>query len=145
MTPTHDSGKSIPLEEARGHYLSLLSAVFVLFADRPPMELHAFFKKAVHLKAITDLNLCLDEKFFNKIVEMHSVLHPRDGIYPNPPDCCRHCGGALVRENRRSPDGCTCSPPAGVNHGLVPRNTCLCAECDPDKTGSVRLPPPGAS
>ena len=66
-----------------------------------------------------------------------------DGSAPySNPDACRGCGGALLPEHRRAADGCPCNAPRGVNHGLVPKNTCTCEECDPAQTGSTRIPPP---
>lgn len=57
----------------------------------------------------------------------------------SPPDLCRACGGMLLPENRRIADCCPCNSPRGVNHGLVPKNTCTCVECDPAQTGSTRI------
>lgn len=51
---------------------------------------------------------------------------------------CRACNRALLSENIRVADGCPCNSPRGVNHGLVPKNTCTCNECDPAQTGSTR-------
>jgi hypothetical protein len=51
---------------------------------------------------------------------------------------CRACGKELTPECAWVADGCPCNSPRGVNHGLVPRRTCACAECDPDQTGSTR-------
>lgn len=61
------------------------------------------------------------------------------GLYSNPPDVCRGCGAMLLPENRRIADGCPCNNPRGINHGLVPKNTCTCVECDPAQTGSTRI------
>jgi hypothetical protein len=56
---------------------------------------------------------------------------------------CRGCGATrLLDETSLSiADGCPCNSPRGVNHGLVPKNTCTCLECDPEQTGSTRHPP----
>lgn len=52
---------------------------------------------------------------------------------------CRGCGKVLLPENfGMVADGCPCNSPRGVNHGLVPKDTCTCHECDPAQTGSVR-------
>lgn len=59
--------------------------------------------------------------------------------WSGPPDLCRGCGGMILPENRRIADGCPCNSPRGVNHGLVPKNTCTCPECDPAGTGSTRI------
>lgn len=54
---------------------------------------------------------------------------------------CRGCGKSLLAENFAGiADGCPCNSPRGVNHGLVPVNTCTCDECDPAQTGSTRCP-----
>lgn len=53
---------------------------------------------------------------------------------------CRGCGKPLDAENRRVADGCPCNSPRGVNHGLVARETCTCAVCDPEQTGATRYP-----
>lgn len=55
------------------------------------------------------------------------------------PDLCRGCGGMILPENRRIADGCPCNAARGINHGLVPKNTCTCSECDPAQTGSARI------
>ncbi len=55
-----------------------------------------------------------------------------------PPDACRSCGGELWVEFATVADGCPCNSPRGVNHGLVPVNTCTCIECDPKQTGASR-------
>ncbi len=55
-------------------------------------------------------------------------------------DVCRGCGKPLDPQNRILADGCPCNSPRGVNHGLVPKDTCTCRECDPEQTGSVRQP-----
>ena len=47
----------------------------------------------------------------------------------------------ILPENRRIADGCACNSPRGINHGLVPKNTCTCLTCDPEQTGSTRYPP----
>jgi hypothetical protein len=59
--------------------------------------------------------------------------------WSNPPDSCRACVGAILPENRRIADGCPCNSARGINHGLVPKNTCTCVECDPAQTGSTRI------
>lgn len=64
--------------------------------------------------------------------------YPFEDLF-GPPDDCRHCGGALLVENRRIADGCPCNSPRGINHGLVAKNTCTCLECDPAQTGSTRI------
>jgi hypothetical protein len=52
---------------------------------------------------------------------------------------CRGCQKPLLKANRATiADGCPCNSPRGVNHGLVPKNTCTCLVCDPAQTGSVR-------
>lgn len=61
-----------------------------------------------------------------------------DGPF-SPPDSCRGCGGALLPENRTIADACPCNSPRGINHGLVPKNTCTCVECDPAQTGGTRI------
>lgn len=63
-----------------------------------------------------------------------------DSLYSNP-DSCRGCGATILPENRRIADGCSCNSPRGINHGLVPKNTCTCVACDPAQTGSTRYPP----
>jgi len=54
------------------------------------------------------------------------------------PRTCRACRSPLRPENLRIADGCPCNSPRGVNHGLVPTDTCTCPECDPAQTGSTR-------
>jgi len=54
---------------------------------------------------------------------------------------CRGCDRFIMPKNYRIADGCPCNNPRGINHGLVPKNTCTCAECDPEKTGGTRYPP----
>lgn len=51
---------------------------------------------------------------------------------------CRHCGTSLSLANLVVADGCPCNSGRGINHGLVPRDVCTCAECDPAKTGGSR-------
>jgi hypothetical protein len=49
-----------------------------------------------------------------------------------------------MAENLRVADGCPCNSGRGDNHGIVPKDTCTCAICDPAQTGSTRpapLPP----
>lgn len=53
---------------------------------------------------------------------------------------CRACGAALRSENERIADGCPCNSQRGINHGLVPKETCTCVVCDPEQTGSTRYP-----
>jgi hypothetical protein len=57
--------------------------------------------------------------------------------YENP-DLCRGCGGMLLPENRTVADCCPCNSARGMNHGLVPVNTCTCNACDPAQTGGTR-------
>lgn len=65
-----------------------------------------------------------------------------NGSFPySNPDLCRGCGGMILPENRRVADGCPCNSARGVNHGLVPKNTCTCVTCDPAQTGSTRYLP----
>ncbi len=52
---------------------------------------------------------------------------------------CRDCGLPLLPENRTMADGCPCNSSRGVNHGLVPKETCTCCLCDPAQTGSSRF------
>ena len=54
---------------------------------------------------------------------------------------CRFCNKPLLQENYRIADGCPCNAGRGINHGLVPKDTCTCVECDPEQTGSTRYPP----
>ncbi len=59
---------------------------------------------------------------------------------------CKACGKPLLPENFAGiADGCPCNSPRGVNHGIVPRNTCTCSICDPEQTGAVRQPKPRSS
>jgi hypothetical protein len=51
---------------------------------------------------------------------------------------CRGCGKPLLWENIRIADGCPCNSARGINHGLVPQDTCTCLVCDPKQTGSTR-------
>ncbi len=57
------------------------------------------------------------------------------------PTSCNDCGKALDPANYRIADGCPCNSKRGVNHGIVPRETCTCIICDPAQTGSARYPP----
>lgn len=66
-----------------------------------------------------------------------------DGPF-SPPDECRGCGEGIWPENRTIADGCPCNSSRGINHGLVPKNTCTCQECDPEQTGSTRYPWPAS-
>jgi len=70
-------------------------------------------------------------------------IYPREDVFA-PASSCRACGAALLPENRKTADGCSCNAPRGVNHGLVAKNTCTCVECDPAETGGTRIgkPPP---
>jgi tRNA uridine 5-carbamoylmethylation protein Kti12 len=52
---------------------------------------------------------------------------------------CLGCGKPLLKVNRNVADGCPCNSSRGVNHGLVPDNTCTCLVCDPNQTGSIRV------
>lgn len=53
----------------------------------------------------------------------------------------KRCGAPISPDNHdKIADGCPCNTPRGINHGLVPKNTCTCEECDPEQTGSVRKP-----
>lgn len=61
-----------------------------------------------------------------------------NGLWSGNPASCRACGGMILPENREIADGCPCNSPRGVNHGLVPKNTCTCVSCDPAQTGSTR-------
>jgi hypothetical protein len=54
---------------------------------------------------------------------------------------CRACGERLTAANWPVADGCPCNSPRGVNHGVVPKSVCTCAECDPQQTGSSRFRP----
>lgn len=60
------------------------------------------------------------------------------GLYSSNPESCRGCGAMILPENRRIADCCTCNSKRGINHGLVPKNTCTCVLCDPSQTGSTR-------
>lgn len=51
---------------------------------------------------------------------------------------CRGCGHVLRAERQSVADGCICNSARGINHGLVPHETCTCIECDPAQTGSAR-------
>lgn len=51
---------------------------------------------------------------------------------------CRACGQPLLPINIRIADCCPCNSGRGINHGLVPKETCTCVECDPEQTGSTR-------
>jgi hypothetical protein len=68
----------------------------------------------------------------------------QDDQYPNfglteKLDDCRYCAQPLLPRNLRIADGCPCNAPRGVNHGLVPKNTCTCVLCDPAQIGSTRI------
>lgn len=47
----------------------------------------------------------------------------------------------LLLENAAVADGCPCNSPRGINHGIVPKETCTCAACDPEQTGASRNRP----
>lgn len=64
-----------------------------------------------------------------------------DWYYSKQIAYCRGCPRRLERENIRIADGCPCNSARGINHGIVPKNTCTCVECDPEQTGSTRYPP----
>lgn len=52
---------------------------------------------------------------------------------------CIGCSALLLTANFDGiADGCPCNSSRGINHGLVPKHTCTCEECDPAQTGSVR-------
>ncbi len=52
---------------------------------------------------------------------------------------CRGCKKPLDPKNfTTTADGCPCNSPRGINHGIVPKDTCTCTECDPAQTGSIR-------
>lgn len=51
---------------------------------------------------------------------------------------CRACNIDLDVTNWHIADGCPCNSERGVNHGLVPRETCTCVSCDPHQSGSSR-------
>jgi len=59
----------------------------------------------------------------------------RNGVLPN----CLGCERPLHPRNLRIADGCPCNGPRGINHGLVPKNTCTCVLCDPAQTGGTRV------
>jgi len=65
-------------------------------------------------------------------------LYPNEGLFIRA-NLCRHCNRILSYENKFIADGCGCNCSRGTNHGLVPKNTCTCVECDPNKTGSSRI------
>lgn len=65
--------------------------------------------------------------------------YPGEDIPMQNLDSCRGCGAGLLPENRRIADGCSCNSRRGINHGLVAKNTCTCAECDPGQTGGTRI------
>jgi hypothetical protein len=71
--------------------------------------------------------------------EDENGLDQNGPLWSDPPDLCRACGGMILPENRGIADGCPCNSARGVNHGLVPKNTCTCVECDPNQTGSTRI------
>lgn len=51
---------------------------------------------------------------------------------------CRGCKMPLLKTNRTMADGCPCNSARGVNHGLVPQQTCTCPTCDPSECGGSR-------
>ncbi len=55
-----------------------------------------------------------------------------------PKKFCRGCHRLLLPENLTMADGCACNSPIGVNHGLVPKETCTCFICDPTISGCSR-------
>lgn len=54
---------------------------------------------------------------------------------------CRHCHRPLLTDNETLADGCPCNSGRGINHGLVPKHTCTCKQCDPAQTGGARPAP----
>jgi hypothetical protein len=56
------------------------------------------------------------------------------------PVLCKGCNKPLDGRDYRIADGCPCNSARGINHGLVPVNTCTCVVCDPEQTGSTRYP-----
>ncbi len=55
---------------------------------------------------------------------------------------CRGCGKPIdLAVNGNVCDGCPCNNRAGINHGLVPENICVCEKCDPQRTGGPRPAP----
>lgn len=69
---------------------------------------------------------------------------PQCSSFAHREDCpraggeCRGCRKPLLKANRTMADGCPCNSLRGVNHGLVPKDTCTCTVCDPEQTGSAR-------
>ncbi len=63
----------------------------------------------------------------------------KDIGWSNSPDICRGCLRMILPENRKIADGCACNSPRGINHGLVPKNTCTCIICDSEQTGGTRI------
>ena len=54
---------------------------------------------------------------------------------------CRCCYRPLDPKNFEAiADGCPCNSERGINHGLVPKDTCTCNECDPGQSGATRKP-----
>lgn len=76
-------------------------------------------------------------------LERRMTMH-KDDMYPQEGVAeltmsCQGCGKPLFPENKRFADGCACNAPRGINHGLVPKNTCTCVVCDPAQTGGTRI------
>lgn len=65
-------------------------------------------------------------------------MYPQEGVAELYMPC-QGCGNPLLPVNRRIVDGCTCNSSRGINHGLVPKNTCTCVVCDPAQTGRTRI------
>jgi hypothetical protein len=95
---------------------------------------------------------CLEIAFTGVTMATHGCSYNRPGLYPweeseglplpgaKPWVLCKGCGCALLTTHRRVADGCPCNSPRGINHGLVPKNTCTCVICDPAQTGGTRYP-----
>ncbi len=67
---------------------------------------------------------------------LHPFLHREDCRFAGGE--CRGCERPLLKANRNMADGCPCNSPRGINHGLVPPETCTCDNCDPKGSGSSR-------
>ncbi len=54
---------------------------------------------------------------------------------------CHGCGKLLEMTSLalRTCDGCPCNSPRGINHGIVAKEVCTCAECDPKQLGASRI------
>src|SRR5271170_3172161 len=61
-----------------------------------------------------------------------------DPSCPKTAPVCRGCEQILLAANLRVADGCPCNTKRGINHGLVPVDTCTCSACDPSESGSSR-------